>query len=250
MIFVDQIRQFSMKNLRPLIHKTGFDVVRSPPRKYNFLIKLLNNHNVDTVIDVGANLGQYATEIRSEGFDGRILSIEPVPEVFNSLQKTKTKDSKWSGFNFALGAENGTTQINLTNFSDLSSILEPTEYAKSVAPAFEVKEKIQIQLKTLDTFWNENKLDNSKVFLKLDCQGFEEQILQGANESLQKVVGVQMELSLKALYKNQRLYNDSIAFMKENKFELYHILPVFSDVNTGQLLDMDGFFFKSYTNPV
>ncbi|NMG06553.1 FkbM family methyltransferase [Brasilonema sp. UFV-L1] len=243
--FVNKLREFSINNLRPFIHKTGFDVVRFPPRKYNFLIKLLKNHNVDTVIDVGANLGQYATEIRTEGFDGRILSIEPIPEVFSSLQKARAKDSKWSGFNFALGSENGTTQINLTNFSDLSSILEPTEYARSVAPAFEIKEKIQIPLKTLDSFWEENKLDNSKVFLKLDCQGFEEQILEGAHESLKKVVGVQMELSLKALYKNQRLYNESIAFMKEKNFEIYHILPVFSDINTGRLLDMDGFFFKS-----
>ena len=80
--------------------------------------------------------------------------------------------------------------------------------------------------------------------MKIDTQGFEKNVLEGSINSLKYINGIQIELSLKPLYKGSLLYLDMIKYMKRYNFELVSLENGFSDHKTGELLQVDGIFFK------
>ncbi len=89
-------------------------------------------------------------------------------------------------------------------------------------------------------------IDNdSVVFLKIDTQGYEDRILKGAPQLIKKTAGIQLELSLIPLYENQKLFDEMIPVLKNMGFELWSIEPVFHDLKTGRVLQVDATFFRS-----
>jgi FkbM family methyltransferase len=236
-----------MKRLvKHLLRKRGFEIRRYTDNKEGQnLIKLLKSQSINTVFDVGANVGQYSTRLRTLGFKGWIHSFEPLPDAYSYLQRLALKDDKWYAYNLALGSEPGKNVINRSANSYSSSILDLEQAHIDVAPESRFVEQIEISIRTLKE--EILRIDNlgEGIFLKVDTQGYENQVIKGAGEFIEKIKGVQLEMSLIPLYKDEILFEQFLGMMSELGFSLYQLEPGLVDNKSGRLLQVDGIFFKS-----
>ncbi|MBC6994164.1 FkbM family methyltransferase [Neolewinella lacunae] len=224
----------------------GFDIRRYPTRLLRNRSQLLQTQGIDLILDVGANKGQYAQELRSIGYQGEIYSFEPLAEAYGILANAAAKDPLWKVFNYGLGLSEETISINVASNLASSSILEFEPSHKSAAPNIGYLRKESISIKALDEVAPSLKLDGRKVFLKIDTQGYEEKVLKGASNTLQNhITGLQIELSLTPVYTGEWLYEDIILHLKQYGYELYSMEPGLCDENTGRMLQFDGVFFRS-----
>ena len=207
-------------------------------------IKLLNNFQIKTVLDVGANSGQYAYYIRRLGYRNKIISFEPLSEAYSTLRKFAERDRKWDTVNVALGDLDGELDINVSKNSVSSSVLEMTSIHVQAEPHSAFRGKERIAIKRLDTWVDETGLDLGSTYVKIDTQGFEKAVLEGAAESLKEIKGLQMELSIVELYKGQSLATEMINYLESMGFALYSVEPGFYDKKTGRLLQFDGIFYR------
>jgi FkbM family methyltransferase len=211
------------KNLiRGFLHKRGFELSRVIGAD---LVQFLASRQVDVVLDVGANVGQFGSNLRADGYRGRIVSFEPIRSVFAALQKEASRDPAWDTRNFALGAEAGTAQIRVAQHTVYSSILEQTERASTFDPKSGTVAVEDIEVRPLDDFFAA-EFGDARVFLKIDVQGFEPQVLRGAARSLEHIVGVQLELPAVHLYRDTWDMEVAIAQMREYGFVIAQVRPV------------------------
>lgn len=101
-----------------------------------------------------------------------------------------------------------------------------------------------VPISRLDSITNKTIKNAKSILLKIDTQGYEMQVLLGAEHLLERVVGLQLELSLVPLYAGQALYRDIIDWLAERDFSLWSVIPGFTDPASGRMLQMDGVFFK------
>jgi FkbM family methyltransferase len=234
--------------IRKLLCRAGWELKRFDPGTSDWarLIKLLNLHQVNVVFDVGANVGQYAAKLRDSGFTGRIVSFEALAAAHCKLTEQASKDIRWTvAPRVAIGDSDGTATIHISGNSVSSSVL-PMLSAHLVAdPRSKYIAAEEVDLRKLDTIAAEYLSDSDRVFLKLDVQGFEHQVLRGANHFLERIAGIQLEMSLIPLYDAARSFDEMFHELFQRGFELWALAPAFIDRNTGRLLQVDGTFFRS-----
>jgi len=221
-----------LKPVRKVARSYGYDIV-----KYSSTPSLFDLHGVDCVIDIGANDGGYATEIREAGWNGKIFSIEPQPKTYARLEQRFATDTLWEGLNIGLGNKNTSLVLNIYEMDVLSSFLEKIE-------GNPVVDQIEVPVRRLDGILDGILADKTKPFVKIDTQGFEMEIINGLGERVNEVVGWQLELSVEPLYENQPLMEDVIAKMREMGYSLWKILPGLRDPSTLRAYEFDGVFFK------
>lgn len=234
------ITQFIKRIINPL----RIDIVRYPSKDLRRRILLLHHFGITTILDVGANQGQYAKLSRTIGFKGTIFSFEPLTEAFSKLQKRAKKDKNWHTFNHALGDKKETVTINISNNLYSSSILDITTTHLDGAPESVYQAKEEIQVETLDAIFPTLQIPAEHCFLKIDVQGYEKNVLEGAKNTLQKIKGVQIEMSLQELYKGEMLFQEMIVYLEALGFKLYSLENGFHNKEMGQLLQADGIFFR------
>ena len=164
------------------------------------------NKEIDCVLDVGANVGQYGQFLRDIGFSGHIVSFEPVKAVFDLLQKKADADPKWTCYNLALSDESHSKDINVYAGTQFCSFLDTSEYAKKMWADVAIATKEAVKLVRLDDIFSElkNKLECRNFYLKLDTQGFDLKVFHGARESLKHIHAMQSELSLISVYEGMQ----------------------------------------------
>lgn len=210
------------------------------------IVSSLRKFEIDLVLDVGANKGQFASEIRQCGYAGRIVSFEPLSQAHGELLESSTNDPMWEAYpRCALGDHNGEVEINIAGNSESSSILPMLESHRSAAPESAYQGKESVPIKTLDAVAGQYLKDARATFLKIDTQGFEWQVLDGARETLPHIKGILVELSLVPLYEGQHLWSGVIARLEAEGFTLWAFKPVFSDQATGRTLQVDGIFYQT-----
>lgn len=219
-------------NIKKVIRYLGFDLIRYNPKfsSNTRILKFFSNYKTNTVLDVGANTGQYALWLRESGYKGRIISFEPLSKAYNHLVTNSKKDPNLIiAPRMAPGNEKGEKFINIAGNYVSSSILKISNIViKEVPESANIgSEKIHINklYNIIGTFLK----TNNNIFLKIDVQGYELQVLEGASKILPKIKGIQIELSLVHLYEGQSLYHNMLDYFINLGFELYDILPVFSD---------------------
>lgn len=239
------LMQTILKNaIHRMLEKRGKKIVSIQSRDLTRRFKLLSHFGIDKILDVGANVGQYASQMRKFGFRGEIISFEPMQEAFAALTSAASVDPLWKTNRFALGDEDTESEINIAGNSISSSILEIMPLHQSAAPKSVFVQKEKIIVKRLDQVFDTFYQKGDNILLKIDTQGYEMKVLKGAEESLAEIKGIQLEMSLVELYKGETLYTDMIAYLKDHSFQLYSLEPGFSSYKTGQLLQMDGIFYK------
>lgn len=209
------------------------------------LAKLLSKRNIELVLDVGANDGGYGRQLRKIGYDKDIISFEPLSDAHKLLIAGSGRDDRWYvAPQMAIGEFDGEITINKAGNSTSSSILVMESLHEDAAPQSKYIGAEKVPIHKLDTFTHPLLLSNSNILLKIDTQGYEMQVLEGAKNLLNRVSGVQIEMSLTPLYHDQKLYLDVIHFLTSVGFELWNVIPGFTDPRTGRMLQMDGVFFK------
>jgi FkbM family methyltransferase len=210
------------------------------------LLKMFTANGVDLVLDVGANSGGYATSLRDAGYQGRILSFEPLSSAHAGLVAAAAADTAWSAApRMALGERDGDVTINIAGNSASSSLLPMTAQHETAAPESVYVGTETVQVRRLDGVRHPYIDSASAPFLKIDTQGYESQVLAGAAGVLPRLVGVQLEMSLRQLYDGQSLWQDVIASLESAGFELWAMVPGFFDPATGRMLQCDGIFFRA-----
>jgi len=214
----------------------------SDPDRKNKLIKLCE---IDTLFDVGANSGQYGRYMRELGYKGRIISFEPLKSAFRELQKAAKNDALWQTQHIALGDKEAVKEINVAGNLLSSSILEMLPAHQEHAPGSVYIGKEKIKVKRLDEIYQLFCNERNNAMVKIDTQGYERQVVEGAMHVLDKIRIFQIEMSLVPLYANETLFEDFISLMHEHEFQLCSIENGFSNPNTGQLLQVDGIFVNT-----
>lgn len=199
--------------------------------------------DVDLVIDVGAHEGEYGSELRTAGYRGEILSFEPVGDYFARLQAVSAGDDAWHCLNRAGGARTETATINVSaNDGHSSSLLEMTSAHEKAAPGSHFERTQTIEVTTVDEALRDRAEQPRAGYLKADTQGYEHEVLAGAEETLPRCVAVELELSLTPIYDNQLLVGEMIELMRTKGFRPTHLEPEFVDPNSGELLCVNGLF--------
>jgi len=224
----------------------GFNI--SKIKKPQDLTPFLFHHfNIDLLLDVGANSGQYSLLARRNGYSGSIISFEPLSSAHKKLIVNAKNDNYWKVYpRCGIGSSISELTINISKNSYSSSLLDILPSHTDAAPESKYIGKETVNIKTLDSLFDENlfNLHHKSIYLKIDTQGFEKEVLEGSLTSLQYIKCVELELSVILLYKNQNLYDFFFKFMRENGFELWTLSPGISDPKSGQLLQFDAIFFK------
>ncbi len=237
--------------LKRAVHKAlrtvGWDIVRYNNQTSPFvaLVQQLAAHKIDTVLDVGANEGQYAQNLREAGYLGRVLSFEPLERAHARLAQSSKEDPLWTvAPRMALGNENGMLSMNVSANSWSSSALAMLDTHLQAAPASRYVGSETVRVARLDTAAAELALPGQRLFLKIDVQGYERQVLEGATRLMPKIKGAQLELSLVHLYEGQTLFLPLIETMTRDGFEVCGFIPGFVDPATGRSLQVDAIFFR------
>lgn len=204
--------------------------------------KWMNNWKVNTIIDVGANTGQFAKEIKHIFPNASIFCIEPIPDVYKQLKDNLKKEKQAVSFNLGLAQKDGEMEFYENAFSQSSSVLKPDGHEKYFPETKDYK-KITVKTITADKLFEDINLV-PPILYKIDVQGFELQVLKGSEELLKKCDYIKIELSFVKLYENQALFNDVYQFLISRGFKLVGFTHIITDVKTGLPLQVDGYFQK------
>lgn len=193
---------------------------------------LLEALGIDCVLDVGANRGQFGRDLRAIGYEGRIVSFEPVPRAFADLEALTARDPLWSGHPIALGTEKKTATIHVPDETSGSSFLDPVDDLRI--------ESVEVAVERLDAVFPTLDLGGKvpKVFLKMDTQGFDLEVFGGASGCIDSILGLQSELSVVPLYKGMPDYLEALAVYEAAGFGLYN-LSLVNRTPTGRILELN-----------
>ncbi|MGE5624864.1 MAG: FkbM family methyltransferase [Bacillota bacterium] len=206
------------------------------------LKRLLALLEIDCLLDVGANDGQYAAMLRKIGYRGRIVSFEPVAKTYAALAEHAAKDPDWQVFHCALAAKAGRQKIRVTRSTVFASFLGPSDYSKKKYPNdMPVERMEEVRLRTLDEVLPKatEGLKAPKLFLKMDTQGYDLQVFAGAKKSLPKILALQTEISIQAIYKGMPDYLKSLGIYTKAGFVISGLYPVSRDRDTLALIELD-----------
>jgi FkbM family methyltransferase len=246
-------------SLRSVVEATGHqiqktDVYSSKKLRYRRLFSLLD---LDLILDVGANSGQFAQQCRAAGYKGEIISFEPSSFAHARLHTAAAADALWTvADRVAVGEVDGETEINIAANSLSSSILPMLDSHLAASPESHYLHKETVSLRRLDSLLasipksidRHSTGSTRRIFLKLDVQGYESRVLAGAVQTLEHTVVLQLEMSLLPLYEGQILMPQMYAEMVARGFDLWDLEPNFRDPSTGRLLEMDGVFTRRAPN--
>ena len=207
----------------------------------------LESFDIKTVIDVGANIGQFANDARKLYPDAAIYSFEPLPGPYSELLVNTRSFTKFNSYNLALGDYEGTTEMYINEFSQSSSLLEMEDSHKQAFPHTKNTTSITVNIQTLDLIASKLELDTD-ISLKIDVQGFEKQVLDGGKETLNKVKIIIIETSYIPLYKDQLLFAGVHDYLTKAGFQFHGNLGQLINPNDGSILQGDSIFINHKMN--
>lgn len=205
-------------------------------------LRILQNFEIDLVLDVGANAGQFATDLRQSGYGGRIVSFEPMSAAFQTLDARASDDPLWSCVNAALGEEDGSASIHVSENSFSSSLLEACDWSLDVEASIRSVSDEQVQVRRLDGLFDEIVRPGERVFMKVDTQGFEIPVIRGALGALKRLPLVQLEVSFRPVYVNEAPAHHVMALMAGLGYRVVLVDEGWEDPVTAEVLQADILF--------
>ncbi|MCW2816757.1 MAG: hypothetical protein JWN84_4212 [Nocardioides sp.] len=201
---------------------------------------LLRELKIDLLLDVGANVGQFAAQARRQGYRGCIVSFEPVPDLVEVLERKSADDPDWHVVGCALGNEDGTAEINWSR-GTLSSLLPASEFGKQWNDSLDDMATREIVVRRLDGLWDEvaDGLEAPRAFLKMDTQGYDVETFRGAGDRVAQLFGLQSEVAMVPIYDGMPRFLDQLALYESAGFETTGMFPVNRDRDTLRAIEFD-----------
>lgn len=202
---------------------------------------------IDCVLDVGAHEGEYGRLLREYGYAGRIVSFEPVSASANLLREHARFDPNWTVMQHALGQSEGEASIHVGGRSDLASFRRLSSYAQDLWPETALVGDVErVAQRRLDNVFADDlsHCRNHHVFLKVDTQGWENEVIAGAGECLGFIRGVQVEASVRPIYEGMTPYLETLALLEAHGFELTGVFPVTRDSEL-RIVELDCVMMRS-----
>lgn len=226
-------------------HKLGLDVGDAKNTLDRVRSSWLERLDIQLTVDGGANLGQYAQKLFDLGYSGRVVSIEPLPDVYPDLHTRTLTNSRWTCLPVALGSEDGEIPFRVAANRVSSSILEVSRLHEDVAPTVRETTSLTVPVRRLDTVWADIEPSWTATFmLKLDLQGYELEALIGAEGVLRRCALIECELSLDSLYSGQPLLEDVIAYISAQGFRPVWLERGLTDHKRRRILQVDALFAR------
>jgi FkbM family methyltransferase len=214
-------------------------------------LKLINDRRITTILDCGANSGQYVDDLKKARWAGKVYSFEPLSEAYAILSGKAVASDQWQAFHCALGEENGESTIQVAGNSYSSSLLEFSTDFKELRPDASPVGSETVTIRRLDDVVKEEGFSfDGPVMLKLDVQGFELSVLRGALETLPRVSVIQCELALIPSYEGGATFVEVREFLRDQGFVLAHLIDGHANHETGELREVDGIFLNVRLAPV
>lgn len=205
---------------------------------------------INCVLDVGANVGQYGRFLRSLGYEGEIVSFEPVQSTFERLQQESAGDPRWQVHHLALGAADAEMDLRVASSSDLSSFLAPSEYGMD-----RFGEKLgtvrveRVRVRRLEELLESliAHIPDPRLYVKLDTQGWDVQVMEGAGRALPRIRALQVELAAKPIYEQAIWLPDGLRWLAGLGFEVTQMFPVNHDMDGLRTIEFDCVAIRSPT---
>jgi FkbM family methyltransferase len=210
----------------------------------NPLYRWIQSFNFKTILDIGANTGQFARQFRYFFPEARICSFEPLPECFAELQQNFKGDINFQAFNFALGHQNSFAEIIPNTYSPTSSLLPMLETCKRNFPVVGELPKIRIELKRLDDLEAELNLE-LPLLVKIDVQGYEDRVIAGGAPVIQKADMLILEMSFLPLYENSILFDEMNERLRNLGFHFRGTFETIHSQTTGEVLQIDAIYCRN-----
>ncbi len=240
-----------MKSVKSILHslfkKTGYSIQPYYTLQENVNMgkyKWLEEYKIKTLLDVGANIGEFSTLMKQILPDLKIYCFEPLKDCFLQLQLIKEKYSNIKLFKIGLGEINEEKIINHNEFAPSSSLLKATNKSINAFPYTSKSIEEKIKICTLDSLQDEIIFEKN-ILLKIDVQGYEKQVLLGAKTVLPKIAVIIIELSIEELYEGQPLFDEIYNFLKENSFRYVGNYDQMFDPRNGKVLQVDSIFINT-----
>lgn len=209
------------------------------------LKRVLDHHGISLVFDVGANEGQYGDRLRRAGYSGRLVSYEPLHETHRILADHAADDANWIvPLPIGLAERSGEAQINVSATTDMSSLRGFVPEMADLLDSARFVATETIQLARLDDIIDDHARPDDRILLKIDTQGTEDLVLDGASASLKRIALLQLELSIVPVYEGTRGFTEMIGHLAGLGFEPVLFLPGYFNRRTARLIEMDGIFVR------
>lgn len=236
------------KSIRSILRSSGIEIIRANAvnSQRGQLARIINHSKSNIVFDIGANEGQFGIGLREFGYKGRIVSFEPMTKAHSKLVDVAARDEKWSVHErVAIGDKVGRVKLNIAGNSVSSSILSMCESHLKAAPDSCYVGSESAEVIRLDSIANSYLDSNSRLFVKIDTQGYEWQVLDGASRTLDRTYGLLCEISFVALYEKQKLWLEIVDRLNAAGFDLWAMQRGFTDLQTGRTLQADAVFLRA-----
>jgi len=237
-----------MKLHKSIAKALGYELIkrRKHPTSATHLINLIKLNDIDVILDVGANKGQFGLILRNEGYTGEIHSFEPVSSTFEELSQACRNDDKWFPNKTAMGTTSGEETIHITKSSDLSSFLNPNDFGKDKYKKIEVTNTETVIVNTIDNYIPDN-IQNYKsrnILLKMDTQGYDLNVFNGAKKTLSSINCILSEISFIPIYSGMPHYLESLKTYEDSGFIVTGLYPI-SRRKDSSVIEMDCFMLNT-----
>ena len=204
---------------------------------------ILNNLNIEYIVDVGANRGQFALVARKCFPEATIHSIEPLEKPMKIFRSVFEKDDKVILHPYAIGSKNEVTNIHITEQDDSSSLLPIGCEQVNLFPDTREIGTSKVTVRTLDNLINISTIEKPAL-LKIDVQGYELETLKGCSKTLPHFSYIYVEASFIELYEGQALAHEVITYLANQNINLLGIYNTFYN-NKGKAIQADFLFINS-----
>lgn len=201
-------------------------------------MRLIRALDINIVLDVGANRGFWSRHLRQSGYKGHIVSFEPIAANAAIIEARREGDPRWQAINCALGAEE-----KQADFTIVLSGPEDETVLSSFLPIRDAGARTaieRVQMKRLDSFLPmlRELTPDPRIFLKMDTQGYDQQVMAGAGAVIDHVRLLQSEIAVEPLYDGMPRYTDALAGYQALGFRLMDLFVV-NRTREGGVLEYD-----------
>jgi FkbM family methyltransferase len=231
--------------VRRLARRLGYEVRQFTPLRSFAAARraLFERRAIDVVIDVGANAGQYGDLLRREGYTGRLVSLEPLAEPFAALRRRAQDDGAWTALQVAASDTDGDVVLHVTEDTRSASLLRRNQRF-GATPGWAPRGQERATARRLAGLVDELLRPGERPYLKIDVQGYERQVIDGAGEALARFEGLELELSVLSLYEGQTSLSEMLPLLAERGFRPLSLEPILLD-DDGLLVELDGVFART-----